>query len=115
MTLPQTNSKFTPETSWLADKPFFGGIRPIFRGESLVLGRVRCSSYWSLVISLVFLLNRKLLGAQNQSSNASLGGIADGEHTNNFYSLWFLLLPRSPELQLETAQQKLQIPQFLGS
>ena len=39
VTLPETNSEFTPENGWLGDKPFLLG-RSIFRGELLVSGRV---------------------------------------------------------------------------
>ena len=40
ITLPETNSKFTPENGWLEYDSFLLGW-PIFRGELLVSGRVQ--------------------------------------------------------------------------
>ena len=39
ITLPETNSEFTPKNGWLEYDSFLLGW-PIFRGELLVLGRV---------------------------------------------------------------------------
>ena len=36
VTLPETNSKFTPENGWLEYDPFLLGSRPIFRGKLAV-------------------------------------------------------------------------------
>ena len=49
VTLPKTNSEFSPKNAWLEYDPFLLGFGNFFRGELLVSGRIGAQTSWNIL------------------------------------------------------------------